>query len=224
MFVACSDDEDDVRVNNNSVAGCWDYSEVLVDDMWMDAKKAKRTGSLLLTQDGYYSHGWNSCKYKINGNSVELYDEDGKTVLTLIRFSRLDQNSAEITRTTVSSGRSEQIRLVRDTSEDSHLWKSPINYLSGTWTGGREGHEYTITFMGDGVTIEQGDITYTGQYVRYPLFISSISIYNSDSPYWGPRNPDFVINDIHIDTTPQTLKIVGADGGKYSYVAFFVTR
>ena len=229
MTTACSKDEDDVKVSMNTVAGYWDYSEILVDQTWMDAKKAKRSGSLLLTEDGYY--GYTPYKYKVSGNTVELYDEDGKTVLTLVRFTSLDGNSAEITRTAVSSGRSEQIRLRRSTTVDSHVWRNPNNYLNGTtWAGGAEGHEYTATFQGGCVTITQGETTYTGQFARTHNNIYNISIYNSvsvhgaPSDYWGLRNPDFIINRLELDAQPPSMQIVGASDGLYPRAHFALTR
>ena len=230
MTTACSDD-DDVKVSMRAVAGYWDYSEVLVDQTWMDVKRANRSGSLLLTEDGYYGYGYTPYKYKVNGNTVELYDEDGKTVITLVRFTSLDGNSAEITRTVVSSGKSEQIRLRRSTTVDSHVWRNPNNYLPGTtWTGGAEGHEYTAKFLYGSVTITQGDITYTGQFARTHNNIYNISIYNSvnvhgsPSDYWGLRNPDFVINRLELDAEPPYMQIVGASDGKYRNSHFSLTR
>ena len=225
IFTSCSKDEEHgYSVSNSSIAGGWAYSEVNIDGTWIDAKKANQTGSILLTEDGYYDSSSKAYPYKIIDGSVQCYDEKGETINSIIRFSEIKDSTAEAKINLLKSGKNVHVKLKRDNTKE-YIYKNPNTYLNGVWDiqGTNEGG--TITFNYGYVEIKTETFDYKGSYRRYPNWITQISIYSNSSDYWGVRDPEFFIQNVDLDSSPNTLIIHGTyDRRPYSNMGFFCKK
>ena len=202
VLTGCSSDDDDFVVNRMSVYGDWSVKEVNVDGTWIDAKKAKQTYSITLTEDGYWVTASEPYPYEVKEKSVECYDEKRTEITTIIRFTSMNGNTATAKVSWPASGKSIEARMERDASP--YYCKAPSSYLNGVWDIVNTDNGGTVAFDYGYVEIKDGDFSLKGSYGRYPIWASRTIIYEMNGDYWEKRDPYFFVEptdkDAHIDT------------------------
>lgn len=202
VLAGCSGDDDDFVVSRTSVYGDWTAKEVNVDGTWIDAKKAKQTFHITLTDDGYWVTASEPYPYEVKEKSVECYDEKKSSILRIIRFTSLSGNTATAKVSWPSSGKSIEARMVRDASK--YYCRAPYEYLIGVWDIVKSDIGGTVTFDGGYAEVKYGDIEVKGSYGRSPTWAVMSIIYPMNGAYWEERNPYFVVEvqdeDAHVDS------------------------
>lgn len=206
-FAACSGDDDDFVVSRTSVYGDWSVKEVNVDGTWIDAKKAKQTFYITLTEDGYWVTASEPYPYEVKEKSVECYDEKRTEIKTIIRFTSMNGNTATAKVSWPASGKSIEARMERDASP--YYCKAPSSYLNGVWDIVNTGNGGTVAFDYGYAEIKDGDFSLKGSYDRYPIWASRTIIYEMNGDYWEKRDPYFVVNVLDKDADVDSIALIG---------------
>ena len=210
VLTGCSGDDDDFVVNRMSVYGDWSVKEVNVDGTWIDAKKAKQTYSITLTEDGYWVTASAPYPYEVKDKSVECYNEKRTEIKTIIRFTSMSGNMATAKVSWPASGKSIEARMERDTSP--YYCKAPSSYLNGVWDIVNTDNGGTVTFNYTYAEIKDGDFSLIGSFGRFPILAWKTIIYEMNGDYWEKRSPYFFVEVLDNDTHIDSIAVRGAYG------------
>jgi len=224
VLAGCSgDDDDDFAVNRMSIYGDWSVKEVNVDGTWIDAKKAKQTFYITLTEDGYWVTASEPYPYEVKEKSVECYDEKRTEIKTIIRFTSMNGNTATANVSWPASGKSIEARMERDTSP--YYCKAPSSYLNGVWDIVNTGKGGTVAFDYGYAEIKDGDFSLQGSYGRSPTWSSQTIIYEMNGDYWEKRSPYFFVEVLDNDTHIDSIAVSGSSGHRlYGDMCFLCIR
>lgn len=210
VLAGCGGDDDDFVVNRMSVYGDWSVKEVNVDGTWIDAKKAKQTFYITLTEDGYWVTASESYPYEVKEKSVECYDEKRTEIKTIIRFTSMNGKTATAKVSWPASGKSIEARMERDASP--YYCKAPSSYLNGVWDIVNTDNGGTVAFDYGYAEIKDGDFSLKGSYGRYPIWASRTIIYETNGGYWEKRSPYFFVEVLDKDTHIDSIAVSGSSG------------
>lgn len=207
VLAGCSGDDDDFVVNRMSVYGDWSVKEVNVDGTWIDAKKARQTFYITLTEDGYWVSASEPYPYEVKEKSVECYDEKRTEIEIIIRFTSMNGNTATAKVSWPASGKSIEARMERDASP--YYCKVPSSYLNGVWDIVNTGNGGTVAFDYGYAEIKDGDFSLECSYGRSPTWASQTIIYEMNGDYWEKRSPYFFVEVQDKDAVVDSIVLIG---------------